>query len=582
MLKPDIPRQNKPSMLEYALRYLKRGWSVIPLHSIKNGRCTCGRKDCSNAGKHPRIDKWKKYQTLRATEEEIRRWWTRWPDAGIAVLTGKLSGVVVIDVEDIDKGYSAAGTLTAITGGGGKHYYFKHPGVPVPCAVRFLPETDCRGDGGYVVAPPSLHRSGRRYRWEDPKKEIADAPVQLLAMLRGQRSRLEAKDWEKDVVHGERDEELTRRAGRLLQTGMSEAECLLVLLTINTAHCKPPLEDEQVRKIVHSIAGREATKRKDTTARFTVSTQREMLRKYGEDETKWLVSEWLPEASCGLIVAPPGNYKTWILTALGFSVATGRPFLGRYPVMGKGPVLFIQQEDPWWMLESRLSRMFEQLEPTSSGDKNPTYMLDCRFTKELDDVPIYWYTDRRLNFANKAMLTEMERKIAELKPQLVMIDPLYTAVDTRDYMAEGAQKMIALKLIRDTYNCSFVIAHHTTVSGSDSEGRASIWGSQFLNAWLEFGWRMPEGTDSGNIVIRHFKSCEDPKRIRVKFKITDYSFDVNVDDDYARSVSERIEEIILGGGDVKSVRDIAEEAKCSKSAVQRVLRKLDIEKSEEE
>ena len=572
MTEPNIPRpKSEPSMMEAALRYLERGWNVIPV----------------TRDKRPYLEKWEEYQQRMATEQEIKKWWGRWPTAGIAILTGALSGIVVIDADDAAglesvKPYITQTTLAVITGRGGKHYYFKHPGAEVPCTVRFLPGVDSRGDSGYVVAPPSMHRSGRRYQWEGA--DLVNIPPKLLQLLqRGQQShKLEAEDWKTDIPDGERDRELTRRAGRLLQMGIPRSECLVMLQAINTAHCKPPLGYVQVAKIIKSIAGREATKQEQkapTAARFTVLTQKEMLRQYSADETRWMVAEWLPEASCGLLVAPPGNYKTWILSALGFSVATGRPFLGRYPITGRGPVLFIQQEDPWGMLQSRLACMFPQKKPV--GDSKGPYELDCRFVQEFDEIPIYWYTDRRLSFADKAALAGMEQKIVELRPRLVMIDPLYTAVDTKDYMAEGAQRMLALKLMRDKYGCSFVIAHHTTVSGSASADRSSIWGSQFLNAWLEFGWRLPEGDEKGNTIIRHFKSCEDPKRIHAKFTITDWSFDVEIDEKFSESISERMEEMILSGGDPKSIRAIAKKVGCSISTAHEVIRKMGLKKDKE-
>ena len=569
---PRIPRQKPaPSMMDSALRYLKRGWNVIPV----------------TRDKRPLLPSWEEYQGRMATEREVEEWWGRWPTAGIAVLTGALSGVVVIDADDVEglksvQPYLAHKTLTVITGRGGEHYYFKHPGEEVPCRVRFLPGTDSRGDAGYVVVPPSLHRTGRRYRWRDPKEDIVDMPASLLQLLQpGPRKKLEEKDWVKDIPDGERDVELTRRIGKLVQEGHPPAAVMAMAQGLNRVFCRPPLGSLQVEKIVKSIVGREIKKQEQKKTppvafpSFTVLTQREMIRLHGEDETRWTVTEWLPEASCGLIVAPPGEYKTWMLTALAYSVATGRPFLGKYSVTNKGPVLFIQQEDPWGMLQSRLARMFPQQEP--KGTKKGPYELDCGFVRGLDRMPVYWYTDRRLNFADKGVLAGMEQKIAELRPRLVMIDPLYTAIDTRDYMAEGAQRMVALKLMRDAHGCSFVVAHHTTVSGGGSEDRASIWGSQFLNAWLEFGWRMPAGNRDGNTVIRHFKGCEDPKRLRLKFNITDYAFSVDVDESHAQLVAERVEELILGGG---SVRSVAQEAGCGKSTVQRIMKRMDIEKGE--
>ena len=578
MSEPKIPRKkNKPLMLDAALRYLEHGWNIIPL----------------NNEKEPRLDTWEKYQHQRVTKEEARRWWTKWPNANIAVLTGRINRLVVVDVDDEAgwghlKPYLGNETLKCLTGKG-SHLYFLHPGGLVPNLVRFLSGIDCRGDGGYVVAPPSYHlKAKRRYRWENTDVGPAALPKGLLKLIleKSQKKKLTLEDWVQDIPDGERDKELTRRAGRLLQAGMPAAECLSVISVINATHCKPPLGVKQVQKIVQSIAGREAGKRetKSGTSKFTtsISTQREMRRQHGEDETRWTVTGWLPEASCGLIVAPPGTYKTWILIALAYAVATGKSFLGRYPVIGKGPVLFIQQEDPWWMLQSRLARMPGGQSPTESGKgNNKVYTLDCRSERELDEMPLYWYTAREFNFASKDALIGMEQKIVELRPKLVMIDPLYAATDTKDYMAESAQKMLTLKIIRDKYNCSFALAHHTTVSGASSADRASIWGSQFLNAWLEWGWRLPEGDDKGNIVIRHFKGSEDPNRIRVKFNITDFNFSVDIDEKPAESIPERIEEMILNGGRFGTVRAVAEILECGPGAVHKAIKRMGLEKDEE-
>jgi len=425
-----------------------------------------------------------------------------------------------------------------------------------------------------------MHRSGRRYRWEDPQAQPGIMPAALMKIIRGRGVvPVAASDWEAPIPEGTRDQELCRRAGRMLRVGMAAGEVLALLRAVNATLCRPPLGDAQVRKIVASIAAREATRNRQRGApTFTVLRQREMLRRYGEDEGRWTVAEWLPDSSCGLLVAPPGNFKTWLLTALAFSVATGRPFLGRWPVIGRGPVLVIQQEDPWWMLQSRLGRMFEQVPPAEEGQgPERLYTLDCRFCRAFDALPIYWYTDRQLNFANRDLVLELEHKVDELRPRLVIVDPLYTAADTKDYMAEGAQKMSALKQIRDAYRCSFIIAHHTTVAGSASEDRSTIWGSQFLNAWLEFGWQMPKGDDKGNIMVRHFKNAESPKRIRLRFRITDWSFGVDVED-APGSVAERLEEVLLAGGSATSLRALAKLAGCSAPAALKALRKLGLEK----
>jgi hypothetical protein len=91
----------KLTMMAHALRYAAQGWSVFPLHSPQNGQCSCGRLDCTSPAKHPRTANGLKDATT--DPERIREWWKRWPDANIGVVTGRASGVVVVDV-DLDKG----------------------------------------------------------------------------------------------------------------------------------------------------------------------------------------------------------------------------------------------------------------------------------------------------------------------------------------------------------------------------------------------------------------------------------------------------------------------------------------------
>jgi hypothetical protein len=174
---------------EAALAARRRGWSVVPMHSVVDGRCTCGAPQCPSPGKHPRV-RWDEYQSRRPGEDEVRHWWQRWPGANLGVVTGAVSGLVVVDLdpraggdEELARLEARHGTLPdtveCLTGGGGLHLYFRHPGVSVP-SRPFVPGIDVKGDGGLVVAPPSLHRSGARYVWEPgcspDEHDLAEVP----------------------------------------------------------------------------------------------------------------------------------------------------------------------------------------------------------------------------------------------------------------------------------------------------------------------------------------------------------------------------------------------------------------------
>jgi hypothetical protein len=176
----ELPTDETP-LDEAALIYARRGWLVFPVHDVTAGRCSCGEACGTNAGKHPRTAHGWKDASL--DEVNILNWWGRWPKANIGISTGRGSGLVVLDV-DLDKGGYAAflrmldalgrPTLLSLvqgTGGGGFHVVYRWPGHRVGLSAkglrdRFGAGLDLRGDGGYIVAAPSLHRSGRRYQWQ--------------------------------------------------------------------------------------------------------------------------------------------------------------------------------------------------------------------------------------------------------------------------------------------------------------------------------------------------------------------------------------------------------------------------------
>lgn len=171
-----------------ALGYAYRGWRVFPLHGIVNGACTCGRTDCSSAGKHPLVRR----GLYEATTDmkQIQSWWRRWQSANIGIATGADSGIAVIDVdlplalESLDRFIGKLQpTLTGLTGGGGVHLIYRCSDETLGNAAGRLPGmegdlqgVDLRANGGYIVAAPSVHRSGASYEWLDPNREVAAAP----------------------------------------------------------------------------------------------------------------------------------------------------------------------------------------------------------------------------------------------------------------------------------------------------------------------------------------------------------------------------------------------------------------------
>ena len=154
-----LARTNDSAPGEAALLYAaEMGWLVFPV----DGKVPLTKRGLYDA---------------TTDEEQIRRWWLKWPEANVAMPTGEASGVVVIDGDGADGianakkllSEDALVALQVVTGGGGRHNFFQHPGAgrSVPnSAGRLAPAVDVRGDGGYVVLPPS--RTEGSYRWANP------------------------------------------------------------------------------------------------------------------------------------------------------------------------------------------------------------------------------------------------------------------------------------------------------------------------------------------------------------------------------------------------------------------------------
>jgi P4 family phage/plasmid primase-like protien len=256
-------------LLAAALQYAALGLSVVPVHTIKHGgSCSCKEgKSCGRPGKHPR--------TLHGIHDATRNraaiesFWTRWPDANIGIATGHASGIVVIDVDPRNGGLETFEELQAelgplpetpmvLTGGDGAHLLFDLPPITVRKHTAG-PGVDVLDEGCMMVAPPSLHVSGKRYSWEkglcldDIKR--ASLPRSWLERLNGSRacSSNSAKSTAIAIPQGQRNIHLTKLAGGLRRNGLSDTAMLAALKAENVAKCDPPLDDAEVEKIADSI-----------------------------------------------------------------------------------------------------------------------------------------------------------------------------------------------------------------------------------------------------------------------------------------------------------------------------------------
>lgn len=252
--------RSQTDVLGHALALAQIGWPVLPVREQgKEPLTSKGLKDAST------------------DESTISIWFSNNPERNIGVRTGRESGTVVIDIDKGSGGYESLAsferkfgqlpkTVTAKTGGGGKHYIFARPDiekVPGPVRLAGMAGIDVRADGNYIVVAPSLHSSGARYEWEDGRSpwdlDPAPLPPHLIELiLTHPSSKKSSGKKTKPIVQlieiepGNRNESLFRYACSQRAKGHGREEVQTKVAEQNTLRCKPPLEESEIEKIVAS------------------------------------------------------------------------------------------------------------------------------------------------------------------------------------------------------------------------------------------------------------------------------------------------------------------------------------------
>jgi|GEM_PF-1290089 putative DNA primase/helicase len=239
------------SILISALSYSQIGWYIFPV-KFKIPITEHGFLDASNDA------------------DQINEWFNQYPDAGIAVATGKKSGIVVLDfdvhkhteaqeyLEELlkDKNFTVS-PVQARSGGGGLHLFYRLPdNKDISCSVGWNNHLgfDIRGSGGYLLLPPSPHESGNVYEWlvNPGQAEMPDLPEMFYIKEKkrtGRKIVISA-----DVKEGSRHLEMARRAGMLRAAGLEPDQIYQNLLVINQRFCKPPLENDELTLISRSMS----------------------------------------------------------------------------------------------------------------------------------------------------------------------------------------------------------------------------------------------------------------------------------------------------------------------------------------
>lgn len=472
------------ALMEAALRYAGLGMAVVPLWPKT---------------KKPMFDKWTNIE--RADTNTVARWWHATPDANVGIMTGPKSGVFVLDVDPKNHGEIAYDNLTAehgrfpdtwrqVTGTGGFHLFFRYPNFLVRNSAELFPGIDIRGDGGQVVAPPSIHpETGRSYEWdgmdEIETQPIAEAPVWLLDLLasrneggaRGANAKQPLGQILAKIPEGVRHPTLVSVAGMLRRVGLTSDEIYPTLEIINRTRCEPPKATQVVRQIADSMMRyrpvdhelyRTASELWRLKGKAQVEQDRKMerLKIAPKDGLSVYRSELQGPADLiermlhdglTILAGKPKSGKSFIALQLSISVALGTLALGGRAVTRPGGVVYYSLE----MGENRTAdRMRKLLEQEQVSLQNVDFVWDC--------LPM-----------NSGGIEQLDLFLEAKKPNLVVIDTFLGFVkgqsnERGDLLRGQYSEVEKIKKLSDKHQTAILLVHHTRKSGKSDDGEAGI------------------------------------------------------------------------------------------------------------
>ncbi len=328
----------KNEKLSAALFYQSRGLSIIPV----------------GANKKALID-WKEYQSRIATIEEINQWWTKFPNANIALVTGKISGVVVLDLDKkygrTSKEFQIPPTVSARSGNGGEHFLFKYPGIFVKSGSAISGQgVDIRGDGGYVLLDPSVNETGGKYVWIIPfesKEDLAEMPEWLKKLTTDDATKKKWLTGQDGVPNGFRNDTAVSMAGKILSNTTPELwesmgwEQLKIWNNKNT----PPIPEKELRIKWEGIKKLHVSKNKPQKQ----IAKRQLIAKcFAEIQSvpiSWLWEGRIPLGKLFMLVGDPGLGKSLVTDTLAAHVTRGFPFPVDNCTPPVGDVVILSAED---------------------------------------------------------------------------------------------------------------------------------------------------------------------------------------------------------------------------------------------
>lgn len=517
---------NKYHKFDAALEYTrKHGWAIIPTKNV-------------DGKKVPAIASWKQYQSVKPTVDEIHTWWIENLEYNPALVTGMISGVAVIDFdltkdtkrfteEALELMGKLPETLIAQSGSGGRHYFFKTSKV-IPSKIGILPGVDIKGEGGYLVLPPSVHSSGNKYQFIN-KHEMAEFPYELLEKP-VDREDLNIENSKSPIVvkikEGERNKTLTSIAGTIYSMIPDKPDLAKrLVIAMNDKICDPALSLKELENTILSSMEKyhpNPNGDNENVLRLIPLTASELLSKKCQEQT-WLVDGLVPENALTLISGAPGSFKTWITLEIAKNVAKGTKLFDTFNTV-QGGVLYVDEENGEYTMQQRVKLL-------GIDESYPFYTLSLAgFTANEDYVDLL-------------IKTAKEREC-----KLVIFDPL-VSIHNRDENNSGEMRKVFnhLKTIAKS-GLTVICIHHNRKDGFLANNPAqSVRGSSDIVAAVDSCLSVDRKGTVINIKQPKLRQGEEVKPFQAEFMKEENLIKFKFHGEIEESLSQReeAEEIIV-------------------------------------
>lgn len=506
------------TLKEYALHYADMGLAVFPLRPKDKRPATAN--GCKDATKD---------------KSQINAWWDKHPDCNIGIATGSISGgLVVIDLDKDDNkgldGYAVLKewqrehgmlpeTAMSITGRGGYHYFYRDT-ARWQNRIGLYDGVDVRGEGGYIVAPPSIHPNGRIYEWEQEPliygfAAVDNQVVNFLVPMPDSQGQ-QAFQIPEQIPAGERTNTLVKLVCSQQAKGLSDEAIRAAVRAENETRCIPPLTDLELEKEVFPAL----TRYQKGTASYNAVLDRgksrpaknhsldmSVMESVQEKHAEWLISGYVPKYQITSLAGDGGSGKTTVWCSLAAAVSAGkRSFFESFLPEGWGggspeTVMFFSAEDSYeYTLKRRLRKNGANLSNIYSIDIADDRFQDIKFNSPF-----------------------LERLLDRYRPALCIFDPIQAFVPPDIRMGDrNAMRSCLSPLIGygEKYGTTFLIIEH-------ANKQSGVWGRKRIADSADI-WDISrsvlmsgETNDPGIRYISHEKSNYGPTAQSILYSIED-------------------------------------------------------------